>query len=109
MLSIDRVPKCNGGTSYKMHTFCCHKNTTVEVKAGLATANPADHKTHKEMIMSKTQKPHYRSTTLIIVSGLVALASLWVLGSSNCGSLNLKLSLSLDLQLNKEVCKLPDK
>lgn len=48
---------------------------------------------------------HDKSTAIIIVGGLVALASLWVVGSSNCGSsLDFNLLPSPNIQVKKEAC-----
>ena len=45
------------------------------------------------------------STAITIVGGVVVLASLWVVGSSNCGgSLNLNLVPSLNIQVKTEAC-----
>ena len=47
----------------------------------------------------------YKSIAIIVVSGLVALAALWVIGSSKCGStLDIKLLPSLNVQVIKEAC-----
>ncbi|NDJ25673.1 hypothetical protein GS682_29515 [Nostoc sp. B(2019)] len=48
---------------------------------------------------------HNRSTVIIFVGGLVALASLWVVGTSNCGVyLAFEMSPWPNVQLKKEAC-----
>jgi hypothetical protein len=48
---------------------------------------------------------HNRSTTIILVGGLVALASLLVVGTSNCGAyLDFKMSPWPNVQLKREAC-----
>jgi hypothetical protein len=48
---------------------------------------------------------HHRSTTIIIIGGLVALASLWVVGTSSCGAyLDFKMSPWPNVQLKREAC-----
>jgi hypothetical protein len=48
---------------------------------------------------------HNRSTAIIIAGSLVALASLWVVGTSDCGAyLDFKMSPWPNVQLKREAC-----
>lgn len=50
---------------------------------------------------------HNSSTAIIIVGGLVALASLWVVGTSECGGyLDFEMSPLPNVQLKREACPL---
>ena len=80
------------------------RHTDSQLKLVWLPPNQQSINVHRKMIMLKPQNSHHRSTAFIIVGGLVALASLWVLASSSCGSLNLKLLPSVDVQLKKEAC-----
>jgi len=80
------------------------RQTNGQLKPVWLPPNQQSINVHRKMIMLKPQNSHHRSTAFIIVGGLVALASLLVIASSSCGSLNLKLLPSVDVQLKKEAC-----